>query len=148
VSTQSHGGETKRIGRAPVNRAIPGTVRDRAFGFLSLFTSFGTLICCALPSLLVLFGLGTTVASVLTAAPWLVTLSRHKDWVFAISGMVLALNLLYVFALAPRMRAAVANCTDDACATADQLSRSVLWTSAAIYVAGVAAAYVLPAFLE
>ncbi len=31
--------------------------------YLSLFTSLGTLFCCALPSLLVLFGLGATVAS-------------------------------------------------------------------------------------
>lgn len=42
----------------------------RLFGFLSLFTSFGTLIYCALPSLLVLVGLGATVASFLSAAPW------------------------------------------------------------------------------
>jgi hypothetical protein len=46
--------------------------------FLSLFTSFGTLLCCALPSLLVLLGLGATVASLLSAAPWLVSLSHHK----------------------------------------------------------------------
>lgn len=51
---------------------------SRAFGYLSLFASFGTLICCALPSLLVLLGLGATVAAFLSAAPWLVTLSRHK----------------------------------------------------------------------
>jgi hypothetical protein len=52
--------------------------------YVSLFTSFGTLLCCALPSLLVLLGLGATVASFLTAVPWLVTLSRHKTWVFAV----------------------------------------------------------------
>ena len=40
--------------------------------YLSLFTSFGTLLCCALPSLLVLFGLGATVASFLSSLPWLV----------------------------------------------------------------------------
>ena len=44
--------------------------RRRAGGvlsYLSLFTSFGTLLCCALPSLLVLVGLGATVASFLLA---------------------------------------------------------------------------------
>ena len=50
--------------------------------YISLFTSFGTLLCCALPSLLVLLGLGATVASFLSAVPWLVVLSRHKTWVF------------------------------------------------------------------
>jgi mercuric ion transport protein len=58
--------------------------RSTVLGYLSLFTSFGTLLCCALPSILVLVGLGATVASVLSSVPWLVTISRHKDWVFAI----------------------------------------------------------------
>ena len=39
-----------------------------------------------LPSILVLLGLGTTVASLLSAAPWLVSLSRHKIWTFSIAG--------------------------------------------------------------
>jgi hypothetical protein len=33
---------------------------DGILSYLSLFTSFGTLIRCALPSLLMLLGLGTT----------------------------------------------------------------------------------------
>lgn len=37
---------------------------DGILGYLSLFTSLGTLLCCALPSLLVALGLGATVASV------------------------------------------------------------------------------------
>lgn len=64
--------------------------RSQFLGFFSLFTSFGTLICCALPSLLVLFGLGAPVASFLSAVPWLVTLSRHKTWVLTISGALIA----------------------------------------------------------
>jgi hypothetical protein len=43
--------------------------RGGALSFLSLFTSLGTLLCCALPSLLVLFGLGATVATVLSEVP-------------------------------------------------------------------------------
>ena len=60
--------------------------------YVSLFTSVGTLLCCALPSLLVLFGLGATVASVLSEAPWLVTMSHHKHWVFLIAGLLIAGN--------------------------------------------------------
>lgn len=119
---------------------------SRAFGYLSLFTSFGTLICCALPSLLVLVGLGATVASFLSAAPWLVTLSRHKAWVFAAAGTLIALNVAYVYALAPRLRGADATCTPDdptACGTADRVTRLVLWISAAIYVVGFFTAYLL-----
>ena len=145
MSSQPHASETGSVARAPGNRASPGNVRNRALGFLSLFTSFGTLICCALPSLLVLVGLGATMASFLSAAPWLVTLSRHKDWVFAGSGTLIALNFAYVYAIAPRLRGDEACPVDDptACGTADRVSRVVLWASAAIYVVGFFTAYLL-----
>ena len=81
------------------------TQDNRLLNYFSLFTSFGTLICCARPSLLVLLGLGATVASFLTAAPWLITLSQHKIWVFAISGTLIGANFLYVFVLAPKIKA-------------------------------------------
>lgn len=120
--------------------------RGPVLGYLSLFTSFGTLLCCALPSLLVLAGLGATVASFLAFAPWLVTLSRNKDWVFAASGILIGLNFAYVYAIAPRLRAQGAACpadAPDACATASRGSRVVLWFSAIIYGAGFFSAYVL-----
>jgi hypothetical protein len=115
-------------------------------GYLSLFTSFGTLLCCALPSLLVLLGLGATVASFLSAVPWLVTLSRHKVWVFAVSGVLIGANLLYVYAIAPRLKSTGESCPADApeaCATASRFSKIVLWVSAAIYGVGVFSAFVL-----
>jgi hypothetical protein len=115
-------------------------------GYLSLFTSFGTLLCCALPSLLVLLGLGATVATFLSALPWLVTLSRHKSWVFGTSGLLIGSNLLYVYLIAPRLSTAGGACPVDApgaCASASRVSRIVLWVSAAIYAVGVFAAFVL-----
>jgi mercuric ion transport protein len=117
-----------------------------AFSYVSLFASFGTLLCCALPSLLVLLGLGATVASFLSAVPWLVTLSRHKTWVFAVSGLLTAGNLLYVYVIAPRLQQAGATCSPDApdaCADASRISRIVLWISAAIYLLGAFSAFVL-----
>jgi hypothetical protein len=36
--------------------------RSALLSYFSLFTSLSTLLCCALPSLLVLFGLGASVA--------------------------------------------------------------------------------------
>jgi mercuric ion transport protein len=114
--------------------------------YLSLFTSFGTLLCCALPSLLVLFGLGATVASFLSSVPWLVTLSRHKNWVFLIAGLLIGGNFLYIFALAPALQARAPGCpvdTPNACTAANRTSRVVLWISAVIYGIGVFSAYVL-----
>src|SRR5215475_10947834 len=103
--------------------------------YLSLFTSLGTLLCCALPSLLVLLGLGATVASFLSAVPWLVMLSRHKTWVFTVSGLLIGSNLLYVYLIAPRLQKTEAACPADApdlCNAASRFSSVVLWISAAI----------------
>jgi mercuric ion transport protein len=123
-----------------------GTARTEVVNYLSLFTSFGTLLCCALPSLLVLFGLGATVASFLSALPWLVMLSHHKNWVFLISGLLIGSNFVYVYAISPQLKAqgdACAADTPEACDTASRVSRIVLWTSGGIYCVGVFSAYVL-----
>ena len=114
--------------------------------YASLFSSMGTLLCCALPSLLVLFGLGATVASFLSVAPWLVTLSDHKNWVFAISAGLIGANFMYVYMLAPKLRARALACSPNdprACELASRVSRTILWISAAIYVLGFFSAYIL-----
>ena len=110
-----------------------------AGSYLSLFTSFGTLLCCGLPSLLILFGLGATVASFLSALPWLVALSHHKNWVFLIAGVLITGNFVY---LKTRAAACPAD-AGDACAAATRTSRVVLWISAAIYCIGIFSAYIL-----
>ena len=66
--------------------------RSGLLSYLSLFTSFSTLFCCAVPSRLVLAGLGATVASVVSEVPGLVTLSHHKNWVFAIAGVLISIS--------------------------------------------------------
>jgi len=122
------------------------TMQLRVWNYLSLFTSFGTLLCCALPSLLVLLGLGATVASFLSAAPWLVALSRHKNWVFAVSGVLIGSNLLYVYRIAPQLKQHAETCPADApnaCETAGRASRIVLWVSVAIYCIGAFSAFAL-----
>jgi hypothetical protein len=112
--------------------------------YLALFGSLGTLLCCAVPSLLVLAGLGATVAAVVSASPWLVALSHNKATVFAVSAVLIALNFAYVYSAAPRLRAAGASCPSDeagACGSAARLSRGVLWLSAALHGAGFFVAY-------
>ncbi|MCU1257644.1 MAG: hypothetical protein JWO80_529 [Bryobacterales bacterium] len=121
-------------------------MRNGALSYLSLFTSLGMLLCCALPSLLVLCGLGATVASVLSEAPWLVSMSHHKHWVFVVAGALIACNFLYVYAIAPRLQAKNGACDRDdptACQTASRFSRVVLWCSAVLYLIGCFSAYLL-----
>lgn len=59
---------------------------------LSLFTSLGTIMCCALPALLVSLGMGAALAGLVSNAPWLVAISDHKKIVFAVAGLLLALS--------------------------------------------------------
>jgi hypothetical protein len=99
---------------------------------------------------MVLLGLGATVASFLSAAPWLVMLSRHKTWVFTVSGLLIGTNLLYVYVLAPRLRNMGAVCPSnapDACNTVSRLSRVVLWISTVIYGVGAFSAFILGSLL-
>lgn len=112
--------------------------------YISLFTSVGTLLCCALPSLLVLAGLGASVASTLSSLPWLVSLSRHKQWIFAISGVLVALSFLNMYYTVPHLKANA--CMPDnrsACADASKFSKTLLWFSAVIYAVGLFTAYAL-----
>jgi hypothetical protein len=127
-----------------MNPITTAAKRSAVFNYFSLFTSLSTLLCCALPSLLVLFGLGASVASLLSFMPWLVTLSRHKQWTFAISGTLIALSFVNMYYIAPRIRAEQCNADDpSACAEASKVSSVLLWVSAVIYAVGIFVAYVL-----
>lgn len=89
------------------------------------------------------------MASFLSAVPWLVTLSQHKGWVFAVSGLMIAGNFYYVYRLAPRLKvsgSAGEACpidASDACGTASRMSRVVLWISATLYLIGFFVAFAL-----
>ena len=60
--------------------------------FLTILSSFSTLVCCALPAALVSIGAGAALASVVSAVPQLVWLSGHKLLLFALAGFILVLS--------------------------------------------------------
>jgi mercuric ion transport protein len=124
--------------------------RTALLNYFSLFSSFSTLICCALPSVLVLLGMGTSVASLLSAAPWLVGLSRHKIWTFSIAGTLIAASFFMTYIIDPRLRARETCDADDptTCAEVSRVSRFVLWGSALIWSGGFFVAYLLGPILE
>ena len=71
--------------------------KPKTWSWLLLFTTSGTLICCAIPITLVSLGMGATVASMAATAPWLVALSMHKGWVFGLSAGLIALSAWSVY---------------------------------------------------
>jgi mercuric ion transport protein len=132
-----------------LNTVAKSSVSPSLLSYLSLFTSVGTLLCCALPSLLVLAGLGASVASTLASLPWLVMLSKHKLLTFAVSGLLIALSFLNMHYLAPHLKAnACAPDNPSACEQASKFNKVLLSVSAAIYVVGFFSAYLLGPILS
>ena len=129
---------------------VSSAKRAALLNYFSLFSSFSTLICCALPSVLVLLGMGTAVASLLSAAPWLVSLSRHKVWTFSIAGTLIATSFVMTYVIAPRLRDGESCDADDpsTCGEVSKVSRFVLWSSALIWSGGFFVAYLLAPILE
>ena len=72
-------------------------LKEGGVTWLTLFASTGTLVCCALPIMLVTLGMGATVVAMTSTFPFLITLSLYKGWVFAGSGLMLALTGWYIY---------------------------------------------------
>jgi len=62
--------------------------------FLALFASAGTLLCCALPALLVSLGFGAALAALVGLFPGLVWFSDNKAVVFTTAALLLFLSAL------------------------------------------------------
>ena len=102
---------------------------------LALFSSFGTLFCCALPALMVSIGAGAAVAGLVSTVPQLIWLSEHKVGLFIFAGIMLTLSgvLRYLTRNAP--------CPADpakakACARMRRISLGIFLFSLGMYAIG------------
>jgi len=112
--------------------------------WLSLFTSSGTLVCCALPALFVALGAGAVLSSLVSAVPALVILSEYKVAVFIFAGVMLAMSGYM------QWRNRFAPCPidldqRDACMRTRRASRWVYFVSVMIFIVGGFFAFILPA---
>lgn len=103
--------------------------------FLSLFTSTGTLICCALPALLVSIGAGAVMAGLIEAVPQITWFGKYKTWVFAFAALMLALSGYL------QWRARYQPCPADpikakACMRARKISWIIWWISVVAFAVG------------
>ena len=109
--------------------------KQTVFPILSLFTSIGTLLCCALPALLVTLGMGAALAGFISVAPWITVISEYKIFIFVGAGILLILSsyLLWINRNAP--------CPTDAkqakaCALLRKFSLYTIIISIVIYIIG------------
>lgn len=115
----------------------------RWLAFLSLFTSTGTLICCALPALLVALGAGAALSTLISVVPGLVWVSEYKEVVFGMAGVMLTISgwLQWRGRFAP---CPVDPAQRDACLRTRKTSQHVYWVSVVIYAVGGWFAFVQP----
>lgn len=111
-----------------------------SIGVLALFTAFGTLLCCALPILLVTLGLGSVVAAITLQLPFLVTLSEHKFIMFTVSAALITVSAWLI--LNKRQ------CPTDPqlaqqCEKTKTVSRRVLIIATVLWLTGIFFAYLL-----
>jgi hypothetical protein len=86
----------------------------------------------------VTLGLGSVVASAVSAAPWLAVIGRHKNLMFGAAAALLVLNY-WLVVVRPRRCAPGELCHMDS--PLMRLNRRLWWLSASVYVAAFALTY-------
>ncbi len=102
---------------------------------LALFTSVSTLICCALPALLVSIGMGAVMAGLIETVPGIIWMGANKPIVFIVAGLVLAASGAW------QWRARLLPCPADpakakACARLRRISWALWWIGVAAFAVG------------
>ena len=143
-SARAHVGEhTRNSARAHEDEHARAQASELRASRASVLSSAGLALlggaCCALPAALVVLGAGGAVASLMSAAPWLVTLSRYKLLTFTVTALALAYSWW-------RLRR-ITHC-DRANARRLRWQRRVLWSATLLLALSLTVAYALPAWLR
>jgi hypothetical protein len=117
--------------------------KTKMASLLSLFTSSSTLICCAIPALLVALGAGAALSSLISVFPQLVWFSVHKIGVFTVAGSMLALSG-YMQWHTSRLPCPIDMNLASACIQTRKLSLKIYYVSLIIYLIGVFFAFIAP----
>lgn len=118
-------------------------LKNSLLNYFTLFGSLSTLICCALPALLVSLGLGAVLAGFASNVPGLIWVSEHKAQVFGLSAAILSLNGSILWQnrnapcpIDPKLR--------EACISGRKTSRNLFVVSVLIFLVGFFFAYIAP----
>lgn len=119
-------------------------LKDDFVSIASLFTSLSTLLCCALPSLLVALGMGAVVAGIVSDFPALIALSKYKEWTFLGTGLLIGFNFWLFYGRKRNQACEIDEYGNEvACDTAARWSKVILWISFSMYLLGLFSAYLL-----
>ncbi len=129
-----------------MNKQAPNISKPRSWSWLLLFTTSGTLLCCAIPIILVTLGLGASVATLASAAPWIITLSQYKGWMFLSSAILIGLSFWAIHR--PGRTCPTDPVLAAACNRADIWNRRFIMLSGGMWLIGFIAAFGLPLLLR
>ncbi|MFA6238214.1 MAG: hypothetical protein WC635_12850 [Bacteriovorax sp.] len=115
--------------------------RQVLISFFGLFTSFGTLICCALPALLISLGMGATLIGLVSNFPKLIWISENKPLVFALSFFLITLSVV-VQHRSRNQRCPLEPELAKACTTGRKWSRRITIFSVIVWIIGASFAFV------
>lgn len=115
----------------------------RIINTLALFSSMGTLVCCALPALFVTIGAGAAFAGIVSNVPQLIWLSEHKIPLFIFAAVMLSFSAFMQY------RNRYAPCPIDkdvaeACARLRKTSFYIFVFSLCIFLIGFFFAFIAP----
>ena len=113
---------------------------------ISLFSSFATLTCCALPALLVSLGAGAVLAGLITNFPQLIFLSKYKIYVFSIAGLIITISG-YILWLNRNAPCPIEPMAAKLCNKLRKLSIYIYFFSIIIFLTGLFFAFVAPSIL-
>ncbi|MBL4941266.1 MAG: hypothetical protein JKY81_06320 [Colwellia sp.] len=115
------------------------TKKETSLTWLALFATTGTLVCCAIPIILVSLGMGATVASLVSNLPSLVILSQHKIIIFSLSGAMLLFAAFIMYN--PNRSCPVDAKFSELCNKAHVWNRRIFWFSVLLWLIGFFAAF-------
>ena len=117
-------------------------MRPKLLSVLTLFTSSGTLICCALPMVIATIAGGASVGTLLTLFPWLIPLSMHKEWIFMLSGILIAISGYLTFRRSSEV-ACDTNSGEEGCDITGRFNKRMFYLSSFIFLIGGFVSYLL-----
>jgi hypothetical protein len=108
---------------------------------VALVGSLGTLLCCAMPAVLVSIGAGAAVASLVTNVPQLVWLSEHKVALFIVAAVMLVISAVATY-LNRRMPCPTDPVRAKSCRRIRRFAASLFFISLGLYIVGFYFAFV------
>jgi len=116
---------------------------NKLANYLALFTSTGTIFCCALPALLVSIGAGAALSSLISIFPQLIIFSIYIIPIFIGASMMLIIYGIIQY------RTRSLPCPADkkkayACMQTRKVSMIIYFTSVGIFIIGLLFAFIIP----